>query len=117
MPGFLKAAPLLAAIACSACAQTPTPEASQPAPTPAPTPAPAQAPGRIDPKAYCEASKAAAAIGQSPSAEVVEQARVQAGAKIVRTLRHDQPITKEYRIGRLNLVLDAGGKIASVNCS
>ena len=113
MPGFLKAAPLLAAIACSACAQTPTPEASQPAPTPAP----ARAPGRIDPKAYCEASKAAAAIGQSPSAEVVEQARVQAGAKIVRTLRHDQPITKEYRIGRLNLVLDAGGRIASVNCS
>lgn len=117
MPGFLKAAPLLAAIACSACAQTPTPEASQPAPTSASAPSPAPAPGRIDPRAYCEASKAAAAIGQSPSAEVVEQARVQAGAKIVRTLRHDQPITKEYRIGRLNLVLDAGGKIASVNCS
>lgn len=97
---------LVATLGLSACAPTPASGAMEPVPTTA-TPA----------RNQCEASKASAAIGQSPSAEVVEQARVQAGAEIVRTLRHDQPITKEFRYGRLNLVLDAGGRIASVNCS
>lgn len=97
---------LLAALGLSACAPTPASGSMEPAPTTA-TPASNQ----------CEASKASAAIGQQPSAEIVEQARVQAGAEIVRTLRHDQPITKEFRYGRLNLVLGADGRIASINCS
>ncbi|HEY5971953.1 MAG TPA: I78 family peptidase inhibitor [Pseudoxanthomonas sp.] len=95
---------LVATLGVSACAQAPTSGATQPAAT-------------IDTKAHCEANKATAAIGQSPSPEVAEQARLRAGAEIVRTLRHDQIITKEYRVGRLNLVLDANGRIASVNCS
>ena len=49
--------------------------------------------------------------------EALEAELHKAGAKVVRTLRHDQAITKEYRVGRLNLVLDASGRIASVNCS
>ena len=56
------------------------------------------------------------AIGQLPLAEVVEAARKAAGAEIVRTLRQGQPITKEFRVGRLNLVLDAEGRITSANC-
>lgn len=113
MSGFLKVATLVATIAFSACAQTPTSGTSQPPAAPTPDPAP----GMVDTKAHCEASKAAGAIGQAPSAKVAEDARIQAGADMVRTLRHDQPITKEYRVGRLNLVLDASGRIASVNCS
>lgn len=97
---------LLLSLGISACAQTPTPTVVQSAPSPA-----------ADTEARCEASKASVAIGQSPAPEVVEQARMQAGAEMVRVLRHDQPITKEYRYGRLNLVLDASGRIASVNCS
>lgn len=66
---------------------------------------------------HCDADKAADAIGQLPSAEVMEAARQAASAEVVRTLRQGQPITKEFRVGRLNLVLDAEGRIASVNCS
>ena len=73
----------------------------------------------VDPasSAHCDAGKAADAVGQSPSPETQERARTDAGAEVVRVLRHNQPITKEFRMGRLNLVLGADGKIASVNCS
>ncbi|MEO6104631.1 MAG: I78 family peptidase inhibitor [Pseudoxanthomonas sp.] len=65
----------------------------------------------------CDASKANAAIGQLSSSYVLEAARKAAGAEIVRTLPQGQLITKEFRVGRLNLVLDREGRIASANCS
>jgi hypothetical protein len=73
----------------------------------------------VDPasSAHCDAGKATDVVGQSPSPETQERARTDAGAEVVRVLRHNQPITKEFRMGRLNLVLGADGKIASVNCS
>lgn len=65
----------------------------------------------------CDASQALDAIGQLPTPETQERARARASAQVVRVLRHNQPITKEFRVGRLNLVLDAEGRIASINCS
>ena len=105
---LLVLAPTLA-LALSACAQIPAPDS-----TASPPPAPA-----VDAtsSAHCDAGKAMEAVGQLPSPETQERARTDAGAEIVRVLRHNQPITKEFRMGRLNLVLDAEGKIASVNCS
>ena len=67
--------------------------------------------------AHCDAGKASEVVGQLPTPETQERARTRAGAEVVRVLRHNQPITKEFRVGRLNLVLDAEGRIASVNCS
>lgn len=95
-------------LAVSACAQVPTVEAVASAP-----------PAVADPasSSHCDANKTASAIDQMPMAEVVEAARQAAGAEVVRTLRQDQPITKEFRVGRLNLVLDAQGRIASAHCS
>lgn len=93
-------------LSLAACAQTSPPMAVAPAPVADPTS-----------PAHCDPSKATQAIGQLPGAELQEQARVAAGAEVVRVLRQDQPITKEYRVGRLNLVLDAEGRIASANCS
>lgn len=103
----LLVAPVLA-LALSACAQVPTSDSAAPPPVPA-----------VDAtsSAHCDAGKAADAVGQLPTPETQERARTDAGAEIVRVLRHDQPITKEFRMGRLNLVLDTEGKIASVNCS
>jgi hypothetical protein len=95
-------------LSLSACAQIPAP-AVTPAP-PAPV-ADATAP------AHCTASQASDAVGQLPTPETQERARTRAGAEVVRVLRHNQPITKEFRVGRLNLVLDAEGRIASINCS
>jgi hypothetical protein len=94
-------------LALSACAQTPTSEAAAVPPRPVTDP--------VSPS-HCDAGKASAAIGQLPLAEVLETARLAAGAEVVRTLRQGQPITKEFRVGRLNLVLDAEGRIASANC-
>ncbi|HYM87415.1 MAG TPA: I78 family peptidase inhibitor [Pseudoxanthomonas sp.] len=93
-------------LSLAACAQTPAPVAAAPAPVADPTS-----------PAHCDASKATQAIGQLPDADIQEQARIAAGAEVVRVLGHNQPITKEYRVGRLNLVLDAEGRIASANCS
>ena len=95
-------------LAVSACAQLPASEAAVVPPQPmtdstSPT--------------HCDAGKTSDAIGQLPRAEVVEAARRAAGAEVVRTLRQGQPITKEFRVGRLNLALDAAGRIASANCS
>lgn len=99
---------LALALAVSACAQIPAPGNTASASTQVVDAASS---------AHCDASKAQDAVGQPPSPETQERARTDAGAEIVRVLKHNQPITKEFRMGRLNLVLDAGGKIASINCS
>ena len=99
---------LILSLALSACAQVPTSEAADVPRQPATNP--------VSPSP-CDAGKAADAIGQLPLADVMEAARQAAGAEVVRTLRQGQPITKEFRVGRLNLVLGAEGRIASANCS
>lgn len=95
-------------LSLSACAQVPVPVDAASPPT---SDTEAAAP------AHCDAGKASEAVGQLPTPETQERARTRAGAEVVRVLRHNQPITKEFRMGRLNLVLDAEGRIASVNCS
>jgi len=105
-PSMLSA--LVLSLALSACAQVSTSEAAV---------VPPQTVSDPTSPAHCDAGKASHAIGQLPLAEVVEAARKAAGAEVVRTLRQGQPITKEFRVGRLNLVLDAEGRIASANCS
>ena len=48
---------------------------------------------------------------------LLSEALAAAGADTVRMLRPDSMITKEYRVGRLNVVVDAAtGRIVSVNC-
>jgi hypothetical protein len=95
-------------LALSACAQVPASETAAVPPQPVTDPAS---------PSHCDAGKSSDAIGQLPLAEVVETARKAAGADVVRTLRQGQPTTREFRVGRLNLVLDADGRIASANCS
>ena len=47
---------------------------------------------------------------------VVEAARVQSGAMMARILRPGQMITKEFDAQRLNLEVDANGRIVAVRC-
>jgi hypothetical protein len=96
------------ALGLSACAQLPASDGAVGAPRVDAVPAS---------PSHCEAARACDAIGQLPLAGVVDAARKAAAAEVVRTLRQGQPITKEFRVGRLNLVLDAEGRIASANCS
>lgn len=103
MSGFRFAAVAsLALLGMSACA-TPS------APTMA-GPSPAQAMG-------CDADAARpAAMGRVASADAVERARIDAGARIARVLRPGQMVTMEYMEGRLNIDVDAGNAIINLRC-
>lgn len=109
MPGPSMFPALVLALAVSACARVSTSGAMV-------VPSQSQPTGDPASPSHCDAGKASDAIGRLPLAEIVEAARKAAGAEVVRTLRQGQPITKEFRAGRLNLVLDAEGRIASANC-
>jgi peptidase inhibitor I78 family protein len=91
-------------LSLSACAQIPAPADTASPPTP------------VADATHCNVGKASDVVGQSPTPETQERARTSAGAEVVRVLRHDQPITEEFSASRLNLGLDAEGRIASVNC-
>jgi hypothetical protein len=64
----------------------------------------------------CDASKAGSAVGSPATAEVLEKARVAAGASVARFLKPNQPITMEYLASRLNLGLDDKNIVRSVRC-
>jgi hypothetical protein len=80
------------------------------APRPADPPSPPLATGG------CDASKALWTVGQPASREVLERARVDAGAESARFLRPNDPVTMEYLGSRLNLGLDARDVVRSVVC-
>ncbi|MEO8367137.1 MAG: I78 family peptidase inhibitor [Pseudoxanthomonas sp.] len=106
MPKPLRIVAAILYLAVGACAQAPVSVTATP-----------QAADQPASPAHCDATNVTAAVGRLPSVEVVEAARKDAGAEVVRTLRPGQAITREFRIGRLNLVLDAEGRIASAHCS
>src|SRR5437667_277641 len=66
--------------------------------------------------ASCDVTKAQWAIGEPASDELLERARVAAGASSTRLIRPNQPITLEYRGSRLNLWLDARDIVTAVLC-
>jgi len=64
----------------------------------------------------CEAQAAEFAIGKKASPELLDQARVKAGAQNARFLKPDDMITLEYRSDRLNLNTDNNLVVTRVNC-
>ena len=88
--------PLL--LALSACATAPAAQA------------PAAPPGS------CDASRAQFAVGHEAGFAIQDQARERSGARSLRTLRPGQAITMEFSGDRLNLDLDASGKVVRVRC-
>lgn len=77
-------------------------------------PAPAEAPVAL--ATPCNAQPAQFAVGQSSTASVMESARSRSGAQMARILRPGQIITKEFNAQRLNLEVDATGRIIAVRC-
>ena len=86
---------------------------SDPSQRPPSSPAPPVAPPET---AKCDASKAGSVVGSQASAEVLERARVAAGASVARFLKPNQPVTMEYLESRLNLGLDDKNIVTSVRC-
>ena len=104
----------LFALACSACAST---DAAAPDTTPtdpaANTPSAAAPPSMAS---ECKADSAQQFVGQKATPELIEAARVAAGAAVARALRPDMAVTMEYRGDRLNLHTDTNDVVGSVRC-
>ena len=82
--------------ALSACAQVPT----RP-------PAPVQ---------QCVAEPARWAIGQAPTAEVVERIRVDTGSAAVRVIHPGDVITMDYNALRVNVKVNERNAIIGISC-
>jgi len=68
------------------------------------------------PRNRCDAQAAQFLVGQPFGADTLERALAAAGADTARMLRPDSMITKEYRVGRLNVVVDADNRVIRVHC-
>lgn len=64
----------------------------------------------------CDAGPAQFVVGQTYSRRTSNAAQRAAGARVVRRLAPDQPTTREYLAGRLNIVVGARGRIQSLRC-
>lgn len=64
----------------------------------------------------CNADLARAAIGKAATAQVVEQARIDARADIARVLRPGQVVTMEFLPGRLNVDVNDRNAITGLRC-
>jgi hypothetical protein len=89
-----------------------------PAPQPPQSDAPPTPENAMDDEdaAACNADAARPAIGKTATADVVEQARIAAGAEVARTLKPGQMVTMEYHPSRLNIDVDADNRITNVRC-
>lgn len=92
-----------ATLLLAACAPTTPPPAQSPRP-----PAPGQA--------KCDAAGGQFAIGAALDAPLVERVRVRTGSHIARVLRPGQVVTMEFSEQRVNVEIDAAGKVVRVRC-
>lgn len=68
------------------------------------------------PKQICNAQPAQSFVGRTNTSANLEQARQRAGAGMARVLHPGQVTTKEFNAERLNLEVDATGRILAVRC-
>ena len=81
------------------------------------TPPPVHDGGPLPPEqAGCNPEAAGGAIGHEATAAVVEQARIDAGARVARVLHPGQAVTMEYMEGRLNIDVNARNAIVGLRC-
>ena len=64
----------------------------------------------------CNADAIQPYVGQVASTDVVDAARKAAGAELVRALKPNDAATLDYRVERLNIMLDDDSKIVSATC-
>lgn len=68
------------------------------------------------PVQVCNAQAAQWAVGKTNTEANVARARTEAGAYMVRVLHEGTPTTREFNAERLNLEVDAKGRIVSARC-
>lgn len=85
-------------------------------PTPASTDTSTSATTTSNSAMSCDAEAARSVVGQTASADLVEQARSAAGAETARTLKPGEVVTMEFNGNRLNLDVDASNTVTNVRC-
>lgn len=95
-------------LALPACAQ-PVP----PSPTP---PLTGQTEHAATPPNRCDAAAARPLVRRKATRELLEQARLRAGARLLRVVGHDDIVTQEFNASRLTVLLDEAGTIAEIRC-
>ncbi|QNP48044.1 I78 family peptidase inhibitor [Diaphorobacter aerolatus] len=115
---FLALGTALVVAGCSNLAPQQTAPAAPAATTTAPPPSAPEPIGKstAPPGDICNTQAAQWAVGKTPTVKVTEDARVRSGARMARVLRPGQVVTKEFDQQRLNLEIDAGGKIIAARC-
>lgn len=93
----------VAAATLSACVTTPPPSA-----------APAEPPPRVG--GTCNAEAARYAIGKAGSDDVIETARRDSGAALVRVVRPGMAVTADYRADRVTITVNERGAITGIAC-
>jgi hypothetical protein len=79
-------------------------------------PAAEGAPVAAVPGAGCDAAAARAVVGRQRSQAVGAEARRLSGAASLRWIEPDSMVTMDYRADRLNIEVDAKGKVTAVRC-
>lgn len=64
----------------------------------------------------CDQARAQWAVGKTNTEHNINEARQRAGAYMARVLRPGQPTTREFNAERLNLEVDATGRIVAARC-
>lgn len=64
----------------------------------------------------CDANAAQSFVGRALDAALPDAARTAAGARAVRVIRLGDAVTMDFRTDRLNVELDADGKVAKLRC-
>lgn len=81
-------------------------------------PAKTKAPDSPQPRAEqrCDQARAQWAVGKTNTEHNINEARQRAGAYMARVLRPGQVTTREFNAERLNLEVDATGRILAARC-
>lgn len=64
----------------------------------------------------CDATAAGWVVGDEPTPDVIERARLESGSPVVRVIAPGQSVAIGYRPDRLNINTDEGGTIAALSC-
>lgn len=95
---MIRLAPV-ALVALAACTQTPAPATADPATG-----------------AQCDATPVQSLLGGAGDPATVDRAKAGSGARIVRRYATGAALTMDFRPDRLNVEVDAGGKIVKLSC-
>lgn len=68
------------------------------------------------PQQICNAQPVQSFVGRTNTSQNLEQARQRSGAAMARVLHPGQATTREFNAQRLNLEVDASGRILAVRC-